>query len=207
VAVACRRSNELARPPFACGWCEPCLVKSKFSNLRSLASPFFGLIGPIGHSPTASAHAARVAKMRRTLPLCVNLTIALPLGPVNTHGSPESAAMWHSRRTICPSWRRAKTSATVSTGIAMDEHQKPVWRGFGQKEVETVARSRTVRDAGPGSLPHGRAKCRRFSRPARRECFSAGDEGAVGVGAVEIQSRLLGFERHLMKTLHCRPSA
>src|SRR5271165_7587066 len=34
---------------------------------------------------------------------------------------------------------------------AMDEHQKPAWRGFGQKEIETVARSRTVRDAGPGS--------------------------------------------------------
>jgi hypothetical protein len=75
--------------------------------------------------------------------------------------------------------------------------KKTLRRGFRQKEVETVARFRTIRDGGPGSLPHGGAKSRRFSRPAGRKCFGARDEGAVSVGAVEIHSGRPGLECQL----------
>ena len=80
---------------------------------------------------------------------------------------------------------------------AMDEHQETLWRGFRQKEVETVARFRTIRDGSPGSLPQGGAKSRRLSRPTRRKGFGAGNERAVGVGAVVIHSGVPACERQL----------
>src|SRR5271166_3237898 len=39
---------------------------------------------------------------------------------------------------------------------AMNEYQETLRRGFREKEVETVAWFRTVRDGGPGPLPQGR---------------------------------------------------
>ena len=82
---------------------------------------------------------------------------------------------------------------------AMDEHQKTLRRGFRQKEVEMIARFRTIRDGGPGSLTESRAKSRRLPRPTRRKCFGAGDEGAVGVGAVVIHQNCPSLRMRLTK--------
>ena len=82
---------------------------------------------------------------------------------------------------------------------AMNEHQKSPRRGFRQKEVELVARFRTIRDPGSGALPESRSKFRRFSHPARRKGLGAGDEGAVGVGAVVIHSGVPRSERQVTR--------
>ena len=77
---------------------------------------------------------------------------------------------------------------------AMDEHQKTLRGGFGQKKVEPVTLFWTIRDGGPSSLAQGRAKSGSFPNPTRRKCFGAGDEGPVRIGAVVIHSGVSGLQ-------------
>ena len=81
---------------------------------------------------------------------------------------------------------RPHFAAELQPVAAMNEHQKTLWRGFGQKEVEPVALSWAIRDGGPGALVQSRAKSGGFLYPARRKCFGPWDEGAVGVSAIVI---------------------
>ena len=113
-SVAQRRANDDARPPSPCLWWLY-LASARLSGLRSLWSPFFGLICPSGHSLWS-------APMRHGSP---------ERGGPCRHGSsepsacrsareprahPSREAMWHLRRMISPSCRKANACRMNSTG-------------------------------------------------------------------------------------------